>query len=149
MKTYLLTLFSIFSLFLSAQPSVSEVRESYRTAVDSEEKADAFFNSLKSVQQSNGTVLMAYKGAAYMLLARYEPLLKKKGQIKNGRAWIESYIKAHPNDIEARFVRLTIQQNLPKIAGYNQNIDEDKDFIKKKITSVNDAQLKKMLETLK
>ncbi len=148
MKTRLLIFLTTFSLFLSAQ-SLSSIREAYRTAVDSKEKAGAFFDDLKSVQQSNGTVLMAYKGAAYMLLAKYEPLTNKKSQIKNGKAWIESYVKNNPDDVEGRFVRLTIQQNLPKIAGYSQNIDEDKEFIKKKLPTVTDSQLKKMLETIK
>ena len=149
MKTYLIIFLSAFSLFLSAQSSLSEVREAYRTSVDSKENALAFFNDLKSVQQSNGTVLMAYKGAAYMLLARYDPLLKKKSEIKNGKTWIEAYIKRNPNDVEGRFVRLTIQENLPKIAGYSQNIEEDREFIRKKLPAVTDAQLKKMLETIK
>ncbi len=148
MKIRLVLFLAVFSLFLSAQ-SLSSVRESYRTAVDSKAKSEAFFNDLKSIQQSDGTVLTAYKGAAYMLLAKYEPLTKKKTQIKNGKTWIEAYIKSNPNDVEGRFIRLTIQQNLPKIAGYNQNIEEDKEFIKKKLPAVKDSQLKKMLETIK
>jgi len=48
---------------------------------------------------------------------------------KAGYTMLEKEIKAHPENIEYRFIRLTIQETAPSILGYNQNIQEDKKLV--------------------
>ena len=54
---------------------------------------------------------------------------EKKSNFKEGVKWIESAVKSKPDNIEIRMIRLGVQENTPKIAKYNTNIQEDKNFI--------------------
>src|SRR5699024_11238863 len=61
-----------------------------------------------------------------------------EGKIKDAKAGknhIEDAVKADKENIEIRLVRLIIQENTPKIAGYKENIKEDKEFIIKHFKS--------------
>ena len=70
-----------------------------------------------------------------MSVEKYESFTKGKKQL-------ESIIKKYPDNIELHFLRLTIQDNLPSFLGYDDNISEDKNFIKTKIKEVkNDPDL--------
>jgi len=61
---------------------------------------------------------------------RFEKGVKQKSIVfKNGVLLVEDALKNEPNNIEIRFIRLTIQQNSPKILKYKSHITEDKDFI--------------------
>jgi hypothetical protein len=46
-----------------------------------------------------------------------------------GVTMVEKAIKNDPNNIEIRLIRLSIQENTPKILKYKSNITEDKNII--------------------
>lgn len=81
---------------------------------------------------NNTTLSHAYKGA---LLMKKAGLLKhKKEQLetfKEGRALLEASISRDPQNVEFRFMRIAIQEKAPRILGYNKNIDEDTQLLKK------------------
>ncbi len=54
---------------------------------------------------------------------------EKKELFVEGVKLIESAIKTEPNNLEIRLIRLSIQENTPKILNYKKNITEDKRFI--------------------
>ena len=54
---------------------------------------------------------------------------KKLSVFKEGRELLEQAIKRYPKNAEFRFIRLTIQENAPKILRYNKNTTEDKKAI--------------------
>lgn len=122
---------AIISLLLclsvsSSLPSVEKVREDYKTASQSKENAQNFYNLLQEVPD-NGSLLAAYSGAARMIYGRYA---KNRAELlKEGKKYIENAIKANENKSEYRFIRLSVQENLPKIVPYRQNIEEDKQFL--------------------
>ena len=41
-------------------------------------------------------------------------------------AWVLAFRKSNPNNVEARLIRLSIQENTPKLLKYKANIDADK-----------------------
>ena len=144
MKNLLLAIFLfLFGVQLFAQSA--ELRKSYREATQSEEKAKAFYQYVKDVSQTDEAVMMAYKGAGKTLLARYEPLLKRKDKIKDGISWVENAVKKSPNDVEIRLIRLSIQENLPKFFKYNDDIETDKKFIKDSMLHIKDKELLEMI----
>ena len=63
-------------------------------------------------------------------------LMKKSGVIKNkreqlslfkqGKVLLDNEIRNNPTNAEYRFLRITIQENAPKILGYNKDIEQDK-----------------------
>ena len=72
----------------------------------------------------------AYKGALTMKKAGFEKGVKSKVKIfKEGGALLEEEIKSNPANAEYRFLRLTVQENAPKILKYNKQLDEDKQVI--------------------
>ena len=46
-----------------------------------------------------------------------------------GKDRLEEYISSYPHDIEARYIRLLVQQGSPSFLGYCKNISEDASYI--------------------
>jgi hypothetical protein len=53
----------------------------------------------------------------------------RKALVKTGATSLESIIKSNPNNIELRLIRLSVQENIPKIVGYRGSIKDDKAFL--------------------
>ena len=124
----------------------TELRKAYRDATDSEAASKAFYEYVKNVSDSDSNATMvAYKGAGKTLLARFEPLTKRKDKVKAGINLVEKAIQKDPNNVEIRLIRLSIQENLPKMFKYNGEIESDKKFIKSKLPSIKDDDLVKMI----
>ncbi len=119
-----------FSSLLFFNPSISEVRELYKKAVTSEEVADQFYNALENVKKTDNAVLVAYKAASLTIKGKYaEGAKNKKIYFKNGVTLLEYIINENPNLIELRVIRLSIQENAPKVLKYKKNMSEDASFI--------------------
>lgn len=128
MKTLL---FLFVSIFAFQSVSLSEIRKAYATANSSKQNALKFYDELDNYSGSNQTIL-AYKGAAYALQSKYVGTKEsKKENFTKGVAYIEKAIKAEPNNIEIRMIRLSVQENIPKMLKYKMNINEDKNQILK------------------
>ena len=108
---------------------LSSVREQYSEATKSQKSAEDFYNLVANASKDN-KVMQAYKGAAIALKAKFAKDRKaKKSLFIDGVKLIENAIKSEPNNIELRLIRLSIQENTPKILNYKSNINEDKKLI--------------------
>ncbi len=98
----------------------------YVASSDSKINVTKFYDLMNKYSKNDET-LLAYKGASIALKARHTSGLKQKkeGFIK-GVTILESVIKSNPNNIEARLIRLSIQENTPKLLKYKGNIEADK-----------------------
>ena len=123
-------LFSIvFLFFFSGSQDISTVRENYIQASKSKEKAEEFNDTMANYAGDNKTML-AYKGASIALKAKFASDRKtKKDLFTKGIQILEKALKADPNNAEIRLIRLSIQENTPKILNYKGNIQEDKQLI--------------------
>jgi hypothetical protein len=121
------------SLFLFVPADLAGIRQKYLNAAESAEVTDELYASLKDVSDSSSdNTMVAYKAAALTLRAKHEKgLLTKKKLFTQGAKLLESVIKKDPGNYEAKLLRLSIQENAPKITGYNKKIDDDKAFILK------------------
>src|SRR3546814_373605 len=124
---------------------LDSLRLLYRTATESEEQAEAFYAPLAEVTKGDDPVLVAYKGAGLMLLARYEKLADRGPKVKEAVPWIEQAAAEEPNNAEIRLIRLSVQEHLPKFLKYNSNIEGDRQFIQQALPKVEDASLKAMI----
>ena len=142
----LILLFSTVCFFVQSL-SLETIRVAYKDAAQNKTKVDALYKSLAKVTKKDKTELIAYKGATIALLAKQAKTIKekKKGFIE-GISLLEYAIKNNPNNIEARFIRLTIQVNTPKILKYKGQIVSDKDFILNEFNNIKDLQLKKYIK---
>ncbi len=81
-------------------------------------------------QQKQSSTTYAYTGGLKMKKSGYlQGATKKINVFKEGRQLLEQSIVRYPNNVEFRFIRLTIQENAPKILKYNKDIVEDKKAI--------------------
>ena len=138
-----LFLILIISYFTFNNFSLPEIRNAYKNAALDKTKVESFYDMVSEVTKKDKVALVAYKGAAIALQARYaETLNQKKEGFKNGVELIEYAIQTDPNNIEPRFVRLGIQENTPKLLKYKGSIEEDKQFILKQFQYIKSNNLK-------
>ena len=121
----------IISLFVTVLNfDIEEIRALYKQTDGSKENTIVLFDKLQTVSEKDGNVLLAYKGASIAMKGRFEKGAKQKTTIfKEGISLVEAALLKEPNNMEIRFIRLSIQQNSPKVLKYKKNIDEDKNFV--------------------
>ena len=119
----------LLSIFLFLCQELPNVRQSYVDASKSQKNAEEFYNLMDNYNKDN-KVLLAYKGASIALKAKYAKQIKqKKSLFIEGSKMLENALKSDPNNLEIRLIRLSIQENSPKILNYKSNIDEDKKLL--------------------
>lgn len=133
------------TLFLFLNQSLTEIREQYINASDSKNNAEKFYNLVVKYKGDN-IVYYAYKGAATSLKSKFiTKREEKKKMFIEGVTMVEKAIKNDPKNVEIRLIRLSIQENTPKILKYKSNISEDK----KIIISTFDTQTKDLKDYIK
>ncbi|MES2617584.1 MAG: hypothetical protein V4613_06890 [Bacteroidota bacterium] len=91
--------------------------------------------SLKAITDAKtNDVLKAYNGAALAILAKYAwSPYKKLDNVNKGLALLNSAVKSSSSDVEIRFLRFAIEENLPAIISATRHLQEDKTFILKNL----------------
>ncbi|RAR71539.1 hypothetical protein [Flavobacterium aciduliphilum] len=116
----------LLSITLLVCQEIPNARQHYIDASKSQKNTDEFYSLMENYNKDN-KVLLAYKGASIALKARYTKQIKqKKSFFIEGVKLLEDALKNDPNNLEIRLIRLSIQENTPKILNYKNNIDEDK-----------------------
>lgn len=118
---------SAFILFFQA-PDLESVRAKYPSAHTTKQNADNF---AKLVEKGTGSTMSGYKAAAKIIQAKFAKGEGRKKIITAGATSLENVIKADPDNAELRFIRLSIQESLPKFINYSSHIAADKAFLLK------------------
>ncbi|MBC5837338.1 hypothetical protein H8R25_05700 [Flavobacterium sp. F-392] len=110
----------------------------YADAANSKTISADLLAKLAAVEiDDSNTVLVAYKGGAMTLNGKFSSKIKdKKSNLIAGAKFIEAAVAASPNSVEIRFIRLSVQENLPTFVNYRKNIKEDKEFVIKNYKSL-------------
>lgn len=117
----------ITALFIFFQSGIENLRDSYARANSSNPNTEAFIN-LADKTSGSDPVIQGYKAAAKIMEAKIAKE-KRKALVKTGATNLESIIKNNPNNIELRVIRMSVQENIPKIVGYRGSLKDDKAFI--------------------
>lgn len=113
-----------------ANLELSEIRKMYPEASKSETSAKEFAAKLATIALDEDPILVAYKGASITMVSKFAKNLNQKiKQFKEGVKWMESAVNRNPNNIEIRLIRLSVQENVPRITNYRSNIAEDAKFL--------------------
>lgn len=117
-------------LYLLLLPSYENPLDSVRMAYHELKSEEAIERFLKHVDTIDNRQLIPYKASAIMQKAEYvsSPFSKLKF-FNQGKDLLEEYIKNNPNNIEARYVRIMVQSQLPGFLGYKNNMESDAAFI--------------------
>lgn len=130
-------LFFFISLFFFNFQNIETVRSEYVSASSSKTSFEKFKSTL-SKSEANSLEIKAYKAASLTLEAKYIKEIKlKKEYFLKGATQLNELIKSNPTNTELRLIRLSIQENTPKILKYKENIQEDKNLILKQFSKEN------------
>jgi hypothetical protein len=129
--------------------NLSEIRELYKSAPLVKEDAKKLDQLMLGVNaDSAAPVLICYKGASKMIDAKYSlnPIVKFE-DFNKGKDLINRAISRDTLNLEMRFIRYSIQSNLPGFLGYHDDLNSDKHFLLINIGNTKDTQLKEMILT--
>lgn len=131
-------IFSFITAFmLFFQSGIESLRDSYAKANVSNANTEAFINTAEKTSGSDA-VIQGYKAAAKIMEAKIAKQ-NRKALVKSGATSLESIIKSNPNNIELRVIRMSVQENIPKIVGYRGSLKDDKAFILNNYSKQNSA----------
>jgi len=121
----------LVSFYATAQ-DLQKIRTQYPQAEKSSEITANLENALANIGSESSPILQAYKGAVLTLKAKFAEKRKdKKIFFKEGATLIENAVDNEGSNIEIRYIRMSVQENAPKILGYHKDLENDKDFILK------------------
>lgn len=119
------------------------IRNNYDKAVKDEKVCKTLIDELSKI--SGSSIFQGYLGAFETIWANHAIMPTAKiSTFNKGKKNIEAAINADPNNIELRYIRLSIQKNCPSFLGYNNNIEADRIFIKSNFQKITSASLKQM-----
>jgi hypothetical protein len=127
MKT--LTFLFITFLVLNS-PDISTTRRLFIKAANSKSEAEKFSSTLTRISNGSSKTLLAYKAASIIIAGKFASRLEdKKKNAVEGITMLENTVAQDRDNVEIRLIRLSIQENSPRILKYKKNIAEDKTFI--------------------
>ncbi|OCA78031.1 hypothetical protein BBH99_01760 [Chryseobacterium contaminans] len=109
------------------QSDLEALRNSYAKANDSSANTSSFIEVAEK-QSGSDPVTLGYKAAAKIMEAKVSKG-NRKALVKTGATNLEGIIKSNPNNAELRLIRLSVQENIPKIVGYRGSLKDDKAFL--------------------
>lgn len=114
-----------------------QLRHSYYAAVKDPEKTERLYSILVA-SDDNNTLIKAYIGGLTALKAKHEfnPFTKLR-YLSDAEHIMQATISESPDNIEIRFLRFSYQYHVPRILGFSDNLQEDKDIIVRQIISGN------------
>ncbi|GAB3289577.1 hypothetical protein [Hymenobacter tenuis] len=128
-------LFLSFILFLitlvstEANPySITHLRRQYQQAAASKEAGEKFYQLMAAYTKQDAVVL-AYKAAAEAIRARDASMFNKLTYVQNATKQFDQAVKLDADNAEIRFLRLSVESNLPSFLGLSQHVDEDRQFL--------------------
>lgn len=105
---------------------LSLIRKHYLQATSDLEELEDLWDLVKAYTLEDASVLFAYKAAARALQAKDSWVPHKKWTyIKEAMQMFKEVIKLDPEQVEIRFLRLTVQHNTPELLDLSENIEED------------------------
>ncbi|WP_428331484.1 hypothetical protein [Mucilaginibacter sp.] len=126
---------------------ISKIRGLYHSAPVVKQDARQFYQLMLGVDSSAAApVLICYKGASEMIQAKYalNPIAKLD-KFNKGKALLKKAISRDTLDLEMRFIRFSIQSNLPAFLGYHDELETDKRFLLDKTKDNKDPELKEII----
>ncbi len=129
-----------FQLEINAE-DLQSLRQTYLDSFKKEQVCDSVKIILENKKELSN-IENAYLGVFHMMKCRFtlNPI-SKISLFSIGRDLLEQSIKNDPENLEIRFLRYSIQKNIPKILLYSQHISTDEKFIFDKIALSKDKEL--------
>jgi len=141
----LLLIFILWSTTAVAQDQLlADIRQNIGEVFKTDTVCMKMYETFEKTDISKSNLLLGYKGAVEMGVGRHHPnVFKKMGFFNDGKEKLEQSIENEPKNLELRFLRLTIQTNLPTFLGYAENKESDKAFVLANLDAAPSEEFKK------
>ena len=113
---------------MSAAHSPATLRRQYEQAAAGKAAGEAFYNALHDYHGQEPLVL-GYKAASEAIKARDVSMLNKLGYVQQAARTFEQAVSGDAQSAEIRFLRFSVESNLPPFLGLSKHVDEDKEFL--------------------
>ena len=121
--------FLLSSLVSDANPySVANLRRQYQQAAASKEGGEKFHQLMAAYTQHDAVVL-AYKAAAEAIRARDASMFNKLTYVQQAAKLFDEAVRRDDDNAEVRFLRLSVESNLPAFLGLSQHVEDDRQFL--------------------
>jgi len=117
-----------FSVNSDLQPAA--LRRHFELASADKAAGEKFYKLLADYKEGNALVL-GYKGAAEAIRARDASMFNKMTFIQDAARTFEQAVALDPHNAEIRFLRFSVESNIPAFLGMSKNVDADKDIVVK------------------
>lgn len=106
-----------------------EVRKKYFDAIGNERKIEKLLTELKQIKNPS-PLLLAYRAACESMIAQFvwNPYTKLS-QVNKSFDFFEKAIGEDSQNVEIRFLRFSVQHNVPDFLRKNREFEEDKDVL--------------------
>ncbi|WP_367915433.1 hypothetical protein [Leadbetterella sp. DM7] len=122
---------------------VARLRKEFVAASASEAGAEKFLRTTEKISASSKPLLQAYRGAALLIGGKYAKKIEDKKKLaREGIHMLEWAVAKDPDHVEIRTLRLSIQENSPKILKYKDKIEEDRAFVTRHFEGLPEGELK-------
>lgn len=123
---------------------ISEIRTYYEQASENVEMRNILDHFLNNEADLKNDLLLAYKAAMQGIKANHSRSpFDKLNYLKKALYDFKKAVQINPENIEIRFLRFTIEHNIPSILGMDGDIESDK---KKIIAGIENANLEEALK---
>lgn len=109
---------------------INFLRKEFNLAIENSKKAADLYDQLLQLKPANNTLQYAYIGATEALLAKhsFNPF-SKLSYVNSALNKLNKSIELNHQDIEIRYMRFSVEANMPSYLGYSKHITEDKNFL--------------------
>jgi len=126
----LFTPFHLIPTTVSTSFTPAALRRHYEQAAADKSAGEKFYKLLADYKDRDALVL-GYKGAAEAIRARDASMFNKLTYIQDAARTFEQAVSIDPHNAEVRFLRFSVESNLPPFLGLSKHLDEDKEVILK------------------
>lgn len=106
----------------------ANLRRHYEQAAADKAAGEKFYKLLADYKDRDGLVL-AYKGASEAIRARDASMFNKLTYVQDAAKTFEQAVSIDPQNPEIRFLRFSVESNLPPFLGLSKHVDEDKEML--------------------
>lgn len=127
----------LFFSFWNVSPDLIKMRDLFSIMNKSEKNTLLMMKQAALCEKQHLLLSKAYLAAAEMSMAKYKVNPYSKITIFNkGKVKLEEVISRDTTNIELRYIRYTIQDNIPSILGYAKQMPSDKVYLLKHLPAI-------------
>lgn len=104
------------------------LRRHYEQAATDKAAGEKFYQLLADYKDRDALVL-GYKAAAEAIRARDASMFNKLTYVQDAARTFEQAVSLDPKNPEIRFLRFSVESNLPAFLGLSKHVDEDKELL--------------------